>query len=206
MIAESIQKKLFTGLTPPELVALFAIFSLGRKEKGAFERTPKIKSKRVLNIYNFLKSLDQKIENREQVHQISATNITSNFSLRLAELARLWVEGKDLDELTPLTTMTEGDIVNHLRSVLSLMTQIRNIIIRMDIGIPLELFDQAILGLRRSHVVPTLSEDVTSDFEMTQKSESENEPEDEIEEKEDFNFEDEFDDDEDEFMEPAVRI
>ena len=93
LIAESIQKKLFTGLTPPELVALFAIFSLGRKEKGAFERTPKIKSKRVLNIYNFLKSLDQKIENREQVHQISATNITRNFSLRLAELARLWVEG-----------------------------------------------------------------------------------------------------------------
>ena len=183
---------------------MFAIFSLGRKEKGAFERTPKIKSKRVLNIYNFLKSLDQKIENREQIHQISATNITRNFSLRLAELARLWVEGKDLDELTPLTTMSEGDIVNHLRRVLSLMTQIRNIIIRMDIGIPLELFDQAILGLRRSHVVPTLSEDVTSDFEMTQKGEPE--PDTEIEEKEDFSFEDEFDDDEDEFMEPAVRF
>ena len=207
LIAEAIQRKVFSGLNPAELVALFAIFSLGRKEKGAFERTPKIKSRRVLNVYNFLKSMDQKLDSREKIHQIPEINITRNFSLRLAEIARLWVEGKDLDDLTPLTTMSEGDIVNHLRRVLSLMTQIRNIIIRMDIGIPLEIFDQAIAGLRRSHVVPTLTEDVTAD-ETVLKAETNEEKSDvqSIEEDEmDFDLEG-GEDDEDEFMEPAMRF
>ncbi len=210
LLAETIHRKLFSGLRPAELVALFAIFSLGRKEKGAFERTPKIKSRRVLNIYNILKSLDQKFQGREASHGIPEVNVTRNFSLRLPELARLWCEGKDLDDLTPMTTMSEGDIVNHLRRVLSLMTQIRNIIIRMDIGISLDLFDEAVALLRRSHVVPTLTEDVTSDLEEesedTEESEESEEPvrtyEDDL-----FEFEtDEDDSDEDEFMEPQMRF
>ena len=201
LLAETIHRKLFSGLQPSELVALFAIFSLGKKEKGAFERTPKIKSRRVLNIYNIMKSLDQKFQSREHVHDIPEINITRNFSLRLPELARLWCEGKDLDDLTPMTTMSEGDIVNHLRRVLSLMTQIRNIIIRMDIGISLDLFDEAIMRLRRSHVVPTLTEDVSSEVEEQDEEEDNLLPEDT------FDFDNnEGDADEDEFMEPAVRF
>ena len=206
LIAEALHRKLFDGLKPSELVALFAIFSLGRKEKGAFERTPKIKSRRVLNVYNILKSLDQKFQSREIFHNIPEVNITRNFSLRLPEIARLWCEGKDLDELTPLTTMSEGDIVNHLRRVLSLMTQIRNLIQRMDIGITLDLFDEAINNLRRSHVIPTLTEDVTADIQL-----AEQESQSESYESDDFDIDadgiaNDDENDEDEFMEPAVRF
>ena len=105
--------------------------------------------------------------------------------------------------------MSEGDIVNHLRRVLSLMTQIRNIILRMEIGIPLELFDEAVTRLKRSHVIPTLSEDVTSDLDLVEESnESEKEQKEENSDSDSFELETgSFDDDyEDEFMEPAVRF
>lgn len=209
LIAEAIQKKLFTGLNPAELVSLFAIFCLGKKEKGAFERTPKIRSRKVLNVYHNLKGFDQKFISRENFHNIPEINITRNFSLRFAELARMWCEGKDLDELTPLTTMSEGDIVNHLRRVLSLMTQIRNLIIRMEIGISLDLFDQAIQAIRRSHVVPTLTEDISAEIENLEDEEDDEHEHEPVKAKElEFEYEelDENPEDDDEFMEPALRF
>lgn len=168
LISELIERKMMTGLKSGELVCLFAMLSLEKKEKGRFERTPRIRNKKIIAIYNELKNIDNKFRTREEIRNVPSINITRGFSLRLVEIARLWADNYDLEDLSPLTTMSEGDIVNHLRRVLNLMTQVRAVIYKFDIGVTKELFDEAIKSLKRSHVVPML-DDVDETLTETEK-------------------------------------
>ncbi|MHA2365039.1 MAG: hypothetical protein ACXAC7_13865, partial [Candidatus Hodarchaeales archaeon] len=167
LLAEAIFSGLIIRYMPQELVGAFAIFSMGRKDSGRFERVPKVKNRKLVKLFRKLLDYDKKIRYFETKRHVPPINITRSFSLRFVELAMLWASGKDIEDILHLTTMAAGDIINHLRRVLNLMTQSRIVIQRLvDLDMSPEIMDEAIKSLRRSHVVSLLDETSTDEYDL----------------------------------------
>lgn len=199
LLAEAIDRGLFRNVKPSELVAFFAIFSLGPKDGGGFEKIPRVRSQNIVHAFKQIRKLENQIHQTEIQQRVPSVHIQRGFSLRMAELSRLWSEGKDLDELIVKTTMSEGTIVNFLRRILNLMQQTRLTLQKMDLPLDLEALDEAIVSLRRSHVLPTLEDEVEEGLEDLADDEKE-------EDDGTTGFDEEEDDDEDEDYAPVLRL
>jgi len=120
------------------------------------EKIPRLHNNKLKRIFRTVEKYERKLEFIEAKRKVPLININRNYSKRFVEIAQLWSKGEDLDTLSRLTTISEGDIVNSLRRVLNLMSQTDMILQKLNFGVNTETMYEAIISIRRSHVVPLL--------------------------------------------------
>ncbi|MHA2339989.1 MAG: hypothetical protein ACXACX_22035, partial [Candidatus Hodarchaeales archaeon] len=162
LLTEGIKLGYFDNLSSSELCGVIAMFVAGEREKS-FEKIPKVKNKRIFNLFHKFRRLNEQISKFESLENVPSIHNQRSISLRFTELAIRWSKNYELEDLVQITTMLEGDIVNNLRRTLNLLQQLKIISIKLTLNhnIP---FDEAIESLKRSHVVSQLESDSESDL------------------------------------------
>ncbi|OLS27414.1 MAG: putative ski2-type helicase [Candidatus Heimdallarchaeota archaeon LC_3] len=162
LISEGIKLGYFDNLSPAELCGTIALFVAGDRDKP-FEKIPKIRNKKIFNIFHKFRRINEKIISFEKAERVPEIHNQRRIGLRFVELAMRWSSGEEIEDLVQITTMLEGDIVNNLRRILNLIQQLRIVTNKLVLVHPIP-FDEAIESLKRSHVISQLEDDSELDL------------------------------------------
>jgi ATP-dependent RNA helicase HelY len=122
LIAEAIEKNLFSGLSAGESAALVSTVVYEARERSALP--PELPSKALVERYGALQRIWRAVRRTEDSHQV---HLVRDLEPGFAGPVLRWAQGTSLEELLEDTEMAPGDFVRNCKQLVDLLRQIEDV-------------------------------------------------------------------------------